>query len=358
MLYEHSISSYGSNHFASVTRWCFTVVLTFAMSIASAIGTARIDGDWSGKLKIGTAVLPLVFHLNTAKDGVLSGTLDSPLQGATGIKLTSVSVKGDEVTILIDSIKAEFVGHVEPGNIVGKFKQRGAEFDLVLQRETAVSLFSPKPQTPVGPFPYDVREVKFVNQESGIVIAGTLTVPLDNKANLAIVLIPGSGPLDRNESIGSHEPFKLLADFFTRNGFPVLRCDKRGIGQSGGDYANATALDFASDVHAAMTYLQTEHGLSRIALVGHSEGASVAAMVARKFSEPEYVVLLAPPGMPGALLLPLQLDRLLRMNGQSISPEMASALDIDKRIFEVAAGGIGENIEAEITDLLKKKRAT
>ena len=74
------------------------------------------------------------------------------------------------------------------------------------------------------------------------------------------MLIAGSGPNDRNETVFGHQIFLVLADHLTRNGIAVLRFDKRGIGKSTGDYANATTADFASDAEAALAYLKSRPG--------------------------------------------------------------------------------------------------
>ncbi len=73
----------------------------------------------------------------------------------------------------------------------------------------------------------------------------------------AVVLITGSGPQDRDETLLEHKPFLVIADHLTRRGIAVLRVDDRGVGKSTGDYAGATTADFATDVEAAITYLKT-----------------------------------------------------------------------------------------------------
>src|SRR5712691_7912217 len=70
--------------------------------------------------------------------------------------------------------------------------------------------------------------------------AGTLTLPRGPGPFPAVILLSGSGPHDRDESLVGHRPFLVLADHLTRKGIAVLRFDKRGIGKSTGDYASAT----------------------------------------------------------------------------------------------------------------------
>jgi hypothetical protein len=100
-----------------------------------------------------------------------------------------------------------------------------------------------RPQTPVPPLQYAVQEVAFDNAGSKIRLSGTLTLPPGAGPHPAIVLIPGSGPVDRDGSVLGHQFYLVLADHLTRQGFAVLRNDKRGLGKSEGDFAAATRTE-------------------------------------------------------------------------------------------------------------------
>ncbi len=75
-----------------------------------------------------------------------------------------------------------------------------------------------------------------------------------------------------------HRPFLVIADRLTRDGVIVLRCDKRGCGESTGDYKTATDADFVADTLAQVAWLKSrpEVDASRLGLVGHSEGGIIA----------------------------------------------------------------------------------
>src|SRR6185437_13042234 len=101
----------------------------------------------------------------------------------------------------------------------------------------------------------------------------------------AALLITGSGQQDRDEALMGHRPFLVLADYLTRKGIAVLRVDDRGVGGSTGDVKNATTEDFAGDVEAGVEFLKSRGpkiDVRRIGLIGHSEGAVIAAMVAAR----------------------------------------------------------------------------
>jgi pimeloyl-ACP methyl ester carboxylesterase len=113
-----------------------------------------------------------------------------------------------------------------------------------------------------------------------------------------VVLLPGSGPQNRNEELFSHRPFLVLADHLTRQGIAVLRVDKRGVGGSTGDYFKATTGDFTDDALAGIEFLKgrKEINQKRIGLVGHSEGGMMAPIAATKSPDVAFIVMLAGPG--------------------------------------------------------------
>ncbi len=169
---------------------------------------------------------------------------------------------------------------------------------------------SSRPQEPVPPLPYQTELVRFENTREGIHLAGTLSLPFGEGPYPAIVLITGSGPQDRDETIaGGHKPFLILADYLTRRGIAVLRYDDRGVAGSSGDFASATMPDFASDARAAVEYLQSRQVIDskRIGLVGHSEGGAVAPMVSIAMpGEIAFLILLGSSGIPGEQIFYLQ----------------------------------------------------
>ncbi len=178
-----------------------------------------------------------------------------------------------------------------------------------------------RPQTPMEPYPYQSENVTFENTTDGVTLAGTFTYPKGARNLPAVTLISGSGPNDRDCDYLEHKPFLVIADFLTKNGIAVLRYDKRGIGQSTGDYATATSVDFARDVEFAVTYLKSRKEIDKdkIGLIGHSEGGIIAPMVAEKSKDVRYIISMAGPTIKGDKLLLLQ-DRLISQSlGESES---------------------------------------
>jgi len=103
---------------------------------ASASVAPAVVGDWQGALSTGSTSLRVVVHLSHDKDGKLSGTMDSPDQGATGIVMSSVSFAKPDLHLAIEAIGAAFDGKFDGGKqeIAGVWKQGAASLPLTLSR--------------------------------------------------------------------------------------------------------------------------------------------------------------------------------------------------------------------------------
>lgn len=269
-------------------------------------------GPWIGTLDIQGTKLNIVFHFKQ-NDNIWSGTIDSPDQGAYGLKIDEVVVDGQKISTQSHQIQMTFSGELQQDTIKGTFKQGPLSLPLVLTPQTK-ELTKEKPQTPKEPYPYNVREMTMSSQGDSVVLSGTLTIPSIDKKHPAIILIAGSGPMNRDEEIFGHKPFAVLADYFTRQGFAVFRYDKRGIGKSTGNYKIATTCDFAEDVKSIVATLSELPNIDdkNIGLIGHSEGGIIAPMVANEMEAVKYIVLLAAPGLQGKVIVKKQNEELIQ----------------------------------------------
>jgi hypothetical protein len=157
----------------------------------------------------------------------------------------------------------------------------------------------PKPQEPRPPFPYKALEVT-VETSDGVRLAGTLNVPAEGGTHPAVVLLPGSGPSDRDETMAGHKPFLVIADYLARAGFVVLRTDSREAGGSTGKYFDASGDRMARDALEEIEFLRkrAEVGSRSVGLLGHSLGGVVAAIAAAHSLAVSFLVLLSAPGRP------------------------------------------------------------
>ncbi|MBI4810480.1 MAG: alpha/beta hydrolase, partial [Ignavibacteriales bacterium] len=132
------------------------------------------------------------------------------------------------------------------------------------------------------------------------------------------------------------KPFRLIADYLTRSGIAVLRCDDRGIGGSSGSMENVTGEDLAKDVEAQVKYLRTRREVdhNKIGLVGHSEGGIIAPLVANRVKDIAFSILIAAPAVPGDKIILKQIELLARAGGAT-EDEIKVAIERQQQVYTV-----------------------
>jgi pimeloyl-ACP methyl ester carboxylesterase len=293
---------------------------------------------WFGKLTFSAGLeLRVVLRVTRLASGV-HAVLDSPDQSATGIPIDTVSFDGGVLRFTSAKLGASYVGKLDAAGAqaVGEFTQRSVKTPLTLAKTDKVPE-RPRPQTPKPPFPYRAEEVAYDNTAAKLRLAGTLLLPEGAGPFPAALLITGSGPQDRDESLMGHKPFLVLADALARRGIAVLRVDDRGVGSSTGSFATATSEDFAGDAAAGVAYLRgrKEIDAHRVGLVGHSEGGLIGPMVAARSKDVAYVVMLAGPGLPGADIILAQQELIARATGETDEAALKRNRDDGRRLFDL-----------------------
>lgn len=323
--------------------------LIFLLLLGLAMFAQEITGTWNGILKVQGMQLRVNFNIESTGIGYHS-TMDSPDQNALGIPVDSTFFENNMITIKIPNMGILYSGNLVGDSIVGTFSQIGQSFPMNLSKKKVEKEKINRPQEPQGKQSYYQEEIKFKNSKANIQLAGTLTMPKREGKFPAVVLISGSGPQNRNEEVFGHKPFLVLADFLTKQGIAVLRYDDRGIGESEGDFKMATSFDFATDVEAAVTYLQNkaEIDVQNIGLIGHSEGGLIAPIVATETSNISFIILLSGPGIRGAELLLLQSELIGKASGID-NNEIEIGKKFNKRIYDLVLQS--ENIEQFRLDL-------
>lgn len=296
-------------------------IITILLAFVALTGLAQVNtttallGSWSGKLKAGVTSLTIVLHLEQA-DGYVKVSLDSPDQGAKGISGFKEYLSDDSVAIKIESLGVTYRARLKEGKLDGTFSQRGFSFPLVMTKGVPEVK---RPQTPKPPYPYETEEVTFTNEADSAMLAGTLTYPMgyDKKQKPMVVLfVSGSGQQNRDEELMDHKPFLVISDYLTRQGIATLRYDDRATGKSvGGEVKNATSEDFARDAAAGIDFLRNKKAFSKIGILGHSEGGTIAFMLGAQ-KKVDFIVSLAGPTVKGDTLLAAQSNRILGLSGQ------------------------------------------
>ena len=319
-----------------------TLPLNFARPEAVEVSIIEgLDGSWAGLLDRETIQLEFALNIATDPENGTHASLDSITQGAYGIPVTDLAHEGRRVSFRVPAANVTYQGELDPnGSALSGIWSRPGFDDAVVRFERRASEVSGpnRPQTPVAPFPYRSIDVRIDNPAArGVSLAGTLTLPAGDGPFPAAVLVSGSGPQDRNETVWTHQPFAVLADHLTRNGIAVLRYDDRGFAESTGDYASSTSMDFASDAAAVTRWLRAHPAIdaSSVGVIGHSEGGLIAPVLAADDPDLAYIVLLAGPGTDGQRIIMDQSIANARASGRS-EADLAALRDIIAEITETS----------------------
>ncbi len=311
---------------------------------------------WRGAIHLpGGQTLNFTTQFSRSPTLEITATMSIPSQGLTDGELHDLATNEETMRFTLkpdgapERAWARFfaVRSSNGDTAIATMDQMGSKFAVEMERivEGKESAILPKrPQTPRPPFPYIARDVEFVNDISTFKLAGTLTIPAAAGPHPAAILITGSGQQDRDETIFDHKLFLVIADHLTRQGIAVLRLDDRGVGGSTGDPTTATTQDFATDIAAALKFLQAQPEIdrNRVGLIGHSEGGVIAPMVAATHrSDVKYMVLLAGTGVSGREISIRQGELMARAAGM---PEAA----IDQQ--KASLPRILDLIEADASD--------
>ncbi len=312
-------------------------------------GQESIEGHWAGAIVVLGQEIGIVVHF-VSSDGEPAGTIDVPVQGATGLPLDDVRVAGPAVhfEMLPGPRVAVFDGSIEGDSIGGTFTQSGVSGTFWLKPSAAPV------EEPEEPVPYIEEEVQFAN--GNVTLAGTLTLPPAGGPHPAVVLITGSGAQNRDEEIFGFKPFRMIADHLTRQGIAVLRYDDRGVGGSSGSVRDATSDDFAGDALSGVRLLKQRADIrsEAVGLIGHSEGAIVASIAASRSPDVAFIVLLAGTAVSGEQILYEQGRLILAANGAT-PEQLETQRQTQAMLFEAVRGTVSldharEELERQVRE--------
>jgi uncharacterized protein len=319
------------------------------LNLARGAGAAQprvagLDGIWEARIQRNGAELRLIVRVATSAVGTVA-LFDSPDMMTAGLPVAGLAREGQEVRFSVPAGESSFRGtlNADGTELSGRWSRSGyPDTDSVFRRRDAAAVARRRPQEPHPPFPYRSEEVRIPNPRApGVTLAGTLTLPPGDGPFAAAILISGSGPQDRDESLMGHRPFAVLADHLTRAGIAVLRYDDRGAGRSTGSFQGATSADFATDAAAAFAFLRGRREIDRNAIgyVGHSEGGMVGPLAAPDSPGLAFMVLLAGPGEQTRALMEAQRRAIGQSMGMSAA-ELDQAGALNGRMIEIAAADL------------------
>ncbi|GAA3936388.1 alpha/beta fold hydrolase [Hymenobacter algoricola] len=283
-----------------------------------------LDGQWKGTLTVPGGSLPIAISITELAGGNRFATLDVPMQRIARSPM-EVQQRGDTLVFDAQQVGCQFVclRSADGRQLVGTWQQPGYQTPATL---TYFAAPKADPKNFKFPPPYRVEEVAVSNLSDNTRLNGTLTIPAGAGPFPAVVLLSDLGPQDRDATTGTYRLFGELSDYLTRQGIAVLRLDDRGVGQSGGNSANATTADLVKDAQAGLNFLRTRPliDFNHLGLVGHGEGGNVALLTAAQPLPPAFVVTLAAAGVVGREQLVLRQAEQLRSSGSDTTKSEAA----------------------------------
>lgn len=242
-----------------------------------------------------------------------------------------------------------------------QFEQAALDARVVFDRSGQIAgLFfvptqSPEPQEYVPPAytrldAFEEKEIVVGSDEWAL--PGTLTLPQGEKPFPAVVLVHGSGPQDRDESIGPNKPFRDLAWGLASRGVAVLRYEKRTLTHQARLAAIADDLtvgeETVEDALAALSMLRQTEGIdpNRVFLLGHSLGGMLAPCVAGLDPDVAGLIVLAGTSRPLEDVILEQTTYIFSLDGDLSDEEKATLDELERQVAWVKSAELSAETPA------------
>jgi dienelactone hydrolase len=232
------------------------------------------------------------------------------------------SVKGTREKAGLTFVDCVFGGHEQTLGMA--FDEESGLLGVQLLDEKQ---WSPPPYADVAKF--EERALALGPQK----LSAMLTLPRGVARYPAVVLVPGSGPSDMDETIDGIKPFKDLAQGLASRGVAVLRFEKRA---HRGIAAHTVKDELEDDVQAAVALLSATPEVERVIAIGHSLGATVLPRVAQANPKIAAVALLAGTTWPLQRTMVAQLEYQQALGVPGIEAMLAGARALEKRVDDLA----------------------
>ena len=215
----------------------------------------------------------------------------------------------------------QLVGQVGADEITGTWTALGQTGRFQLHRK------------PADVTPYREEPVRFRN--GTIDLAGSLLLPEGKGPFPAVVFVHASGPATRDAS-------RFLADQFARRRVAVLIYDKRGTGESKGDYRKSTFDDLAGDALVAVELLSHRDDIlpNAIGLHGTSQGGWIAPLAASRSNAIHFLILVSGPAVSPEASELFSVQANMRSEGYD-EAAITAAVALAKLKFQFARTGEG-----------------
>ncbi|MFD2044249.1 alpha/beta hydrolase family protein [Ornithinibacillus salinisoli] len=289
---------------------------------------SALEGNWTGEIAIPSQ--PLAIQMYFEQEEGMTGTVSIPVQGVKNFPLSTVELKDEGHFVLIMEIQDQYItfeGEVSDDAISGTFKQNGQSFPFQLTKGESTIATD--------------EEGKFVQIETSYgTLYGEMETPVGDGPFPVVIIIPGSGPTDRNgnTSAGENNSLKLLAEGLAAEGIASVRYDKRGAGKNQISIMPEEDMRFEQFVEDTIDWvelLEKDPSFSKIGIIGHSQG-SLVGMLAAQQTGVSHFISIAGAGRPIDQVLYEQLKDQLSADLLHESEEIMKEMKQGKQITEVS----------------------
>jgi pimeloyl-ACP methyl ester carboxylesterase len=290
------------------------------VSPVCSLATPQCDRNWGGSRTTKGRFQTIVLHVTRSED-VEHATVDLPDFGALGIPAFKFAMNNGRVhfELVGDTSNAVFDGSASGDLIQGSWQEGDQAGSFKLKR--------------ANPSQKAVREENVSFKSGAIRLAGTLLLPNRRGPVPAIVFVHGAGPEQRFAS-------RFLAEFFVNRGVAALIYDKRGTGESSGDWTVSSFDELAGDVTAAVSFLKSrsEIDAARIGLMGSSQGGWVAPMAALRIPDLAFLIVKSTAAVTPEQQELARVENQMRAGGNSPA-DIAEALALYRHAIQFSRTG-------------------
>lgn len=315
-----------------ICRTIYSVILILLAAMNVDANLNAVEGYWTGVISRAGREWKVNVEFVRDKDGE-SARVDFPEVGAYGRKF---SVKHESPKIYLERPQPNAASIVFDGSVAGD-RVSGRWGGVGVTDATFVLRRAKKPAAG-----YREEEVTFTNGD--VTLSGTLLLPESKGPHPAIIFTHGGGAQERG-------PNREPAIMFARRGIAALIYDKRGTGNSTGEWPSAGLDTLAADALAGVRLLKTRREIDprRIGIEGHSQGGWVAPLAATESGgDVAFVIVSAASGINAAEQSVFHRANVIREAG---FPEAAAAKasELRQQLYETARTGASrEQLKADV----------
>ncbi|MGB5392662.1 MAG: acyl-CoA thioester hydrolase/BAAT C-terminal domain-containing protein [Lutimonas sp.] len=291
----------------------------FSCSSNSEIKKDEKTGNFRGIFKHGNFSDKILFEIE--RDSVSFNVFFTSLeQNANRIPFQNVEANGDSINFKLQS---DFYTY----SFKNKWIDNYSKLQGALTVDTITTLYTLEKEPLNNSKASKNEEVSFESNE--LLLNGTIWYPKSNERK-ALIIVTSSGNADRSAS-------RAEAILFAQMGFTTFHYDKRGTGNSEGNWKSASIEELSGDDITAIKYFSQKTGipLKEIGIKGSSQGAAKIPYILSELENLKYGIVVS---CPGVTLLESDLNYWKNSNADIIGKEIDAATNFQRKVFGFIAG--------------------